>query len=745
MNNAALDGEKRSRRILYAAGGLFLLLYLLWLVWGRGDPWERYWLGTLTTLCTALAAALFAHWNARRSPGWLWLAAGLSLWAAVDLLRMLALLIEPAFLYRLNVLDILYMLGVLVLSVGLVKLPRSPRERIGRTRLILDALITTIAILALIYLLVLQPWQSHSPPPGNPAALAYPFGDLALLLVLINLFLFSQPARGDATFGFLLAAVLAYMLSDMIYANVLAQAAYLPGGPVDFGWVLGNLLMVAAVLSRTRLRLQANPRAARLLERGLTRLQSMLPLLSVLVLSWFVILDWRLNEVFNPPALWITLVLAIGIIARQGILTGEVEFEQYANLVNSVAEPAFVCDGRGRFRLVNPAFIQAAGYLQPRELLGRSLDEFLEPPEGLSSLPLPDSGEAWNSETGWSGETLLRCKDGSLLPVFLSLRPAGVPSAPAGKDRFALAGTAHDLSLQKQQQAALQAAYEQIARDHAELELLNTQLEQRVSEKTADLSAAYARLEAQNQALLQVDRLKSDFVSLVSHELRAPLTNIKSGIELLARGSTPREHEDRIIALVQAEIERLTRFIESILDISALDAGRMPLYPAPLSLAAVARQLQAQVAHLPGAGRVAWHIPADMPQVLADEQALTSILFHLLDNAFKYAPDSPVAVSAGASGRRAWIRVSDRGPGLPEDMLPFLFERFYRRNSADNREVYGHGLGLYLVRRLLEAMQGEVSAENQPEGGACFTCWLPLVGEIEEWEETSHQQDSGRG
>ncbi len=745
MNNAAVDGEKGSRRILYVSGGLFLSLYLLWLVWGRGDPWERYWLGALTTLSTSLAAALFAHWKARRSSGWLWLAAGLSLWAAVDLLRMLALLIDPDLLYRLNVLDILYMLGVLALAVGLVKLPRSPRERIGRTRLILDVLITTTASLALVYLLVLQPWLAQSPSAGNPAALAYPLGDLALFLVLINLFLFSQPARGGTPFGFLFAAILAYTLSDMMYANLLARSAYLPGGPADFGWVLGNLMMVSAALARTRLRLQWSPRAARLLERGLIRLQSMLPLLSVLVLSWFVILDWRLNEGFNPLALWITLILTIGIIARQGILTGEVEFEQYANLVNSVAEPAFVCDNRGRFRLVNPAFIQAAGYLQPRELLGRSLDELLEPPDGLSSLPLPDSGNAWNSETGWSGETVLRCKDGSLLPVYLSLRPAGGLSAAGGRDRFALAGTAHDLSLQKQQQAALQAAYEQIARDHAELELLNTQLEQRVSEKTADLSAAYARLEAQNQALLQVDRLKSDFVSLVSHELRAPLTNIKSGIELLARGSTAREHQDRIIALVQAEIERLTRFIESILDISALDAGRMPLYPAPVSLGAVARQLQAQAAHLPVAGRVTWHIPADMPQVLADEQALTSALFHLLDNAFKYAPDSPVTVSAGASGERAWIKVSDRGPGLPEETLPFLFERFYRPDSADNREVYGHGLGLYLVRRLLEAMQGEVSAENQPEGGACFTCWLPLVGEIEEWEETSHEQDSGRG
>jgi len=74
-----------------------------------------------------------------------------------------------------------------------------------------------------------------------------------------------------------------------------------------------------------------------------------------------------------------------------------------------------------------------------------------------------------------------------------------------------------------------------------------------------------------------------------------------------------------------------------------------------------------------------------------------------------------------------WITVEDEGPGIPSDALPMLFEQFFRAQPADSQSVYGHGLGLYLVRRMMEGMQGEVSAANRPEGGARFTCRLPLM------------------
>lgn len=726
---------REDRRLFLAAASFFVAIYLAWLLWGSDSPWERFWIGNLSILASSSAAAAFAWWAMKTAasearPAWRLLAAGLSLWAAMDGLRMILLAAVPDMIFRLSVLDALYLLGALALAGGLLRYPRPGRQNISRTRLVLDMALTFIGLAALVYLLVLQSWLATPRGEGNPAAILYPLGDLGLLLILAVLFLLSDVHQRGMPFSWIAIGMMMLALSDLLYAYSLAQATYQTGSVTDLGWVTGNLFLVMAALSQSRWGVVWQDRFLRFITSSLRRLQSLLPILTTLLLGWFVILDWRLNEIFHPVSLAIILLLAVGLIGRQGLLTGEVEFEQYANLVRSVAEPAFVCDGRGRLALVNPALVQISGYTSAASLLGQPLDVLIDPAEDAASLvtlgrrPAPDGG----GDAGWSGEVALRRSDHSLLPVFLSLRPV----LSSTSERLALAGTAHDLSLQKRQQAALQAAYQQIATDHAELERLNSQLEQRVSEKTADLSQAYAQLEAQNQALLQLDRLKSDFVSLVSHELRAPLTNIKSGIELLLYSTRPLSgRSSQILELVQAEIQRLTRFVETILDISALDAGRLPLYPAPLSLSAVIRVLQNQIAHLPGADRVSWRIPHDLPSLVADEQALTSVLFHLLDNAFKYAPEGAVEVSAGATGRRVWIKVSDRGPGLPKEALANLFERFYRSNSEDDQTVYGHGLGLYIVRRLVEAMQGEIAAENRRGGGACFTCWLPAADETE--------------
>ena len=725
---------REDRRLFLAAASFFVAVYLAWLLWGSDSPWERFWIGNLSILASSAGAAAFAWWAMKTaaseaSPAWRLLAAGLTLWAAVDGLRMILLAAAPEMLFQLSLLDGLYLLGALALAGGLLRYPRPGRQNISRTRQVLDVALTLIGLAALVYLLVLQSWLASPRGEGNPAAILYPLGDLGLLLILAVLFLLSDVHQRGMPFSWIAIGMLLLALSDLLYAYSLAQATYQTGSVTDLGWVMGNLFLVMAGLSQSRWGVVWHERFLGFITTSLRRLQSLLPILTTLLLGWFVILDWRLNEIFHPVSLAIVLLLAVGLIGRQGLLTGEVEFEQYANLVRSVAEPAFVCDGRGRLALVNPALVQISGYASAASLLGQPLDVLIDPAEdaarlvGLGRRPAPDGGDA-----GWSGEVALRRSDHSLLPVFLSLRPV----LSSTSERFALAGTAHDLSLQKRQQAALQAAYQQIAADHAELERLNSQLEHRVDEKTADLSQAYAQLEAQNQALLQLDRLKSDFVSLVSHELRAPLTNIKSGIELLLYSTRPLSgRSSQILELVQAEIQRLTRFVETILDISALDAGRLPLYPAPLSLGAVIRVLQNQIAHLPGAERVAWRTPADLPSLVADEQALTSVLFHLLDNAFKYAPEGTVEVSAGTARRRVWIKVSDRGPGLPKESLPNLFERFYRSNSEDDQVVYGHGLGLYIVRRLVEAMQGEITAENRRGGGACFTCWLPAADEPE--------------
>ena len=141
--------------------------------------------------------------------------------------------------------------------------------------------------------------------------------------------------------------------------------------------------------------------------------------------------------------------------------------------------------------------------------------------------------------------------------------------------------------------------------------------------------------------------------------------------------------------------------------------------------------MQTQLVHLPGLGRIRWQAPPNLPYLLADEHALTSVLFHLLDNALKYAPEGEITISAAPVDSQVCVRVMDSGPGVPPDAIPLLFDRFYRLNSEDSQTVYGHGLGLYIVRRLVEAMGGSIEVSNRPEGGACFTCCFQTAVESE--------------
>ena len=330
-------------------------------------------------------------------------------------------------------------------------------------------------------------------------------------------------------------------------------------------------------------------------------------------------------------------------------------------------------------------------------------------------------------EQGWSGEVEWIRRDGSHFPAYLALRPV----QGEGSARAVLAGTAHDLTEQKRRQTELSQAYEQVTAIQQALQSLNLQLEERVAEKTASLSDAYERLSEQHQALQALDRLKSEFVSLVSHELRAPLTNIAGGIELaLMRPESLAPPARETLTLVQAEIQRLTQFVETILDLSALEASRMPLYPAPLALESAVATVRAKFAaqpNSPASARLRFDLPRDLPLVVADERGLTSVLFHLLDNALKYAPEGTVELTGWVEGGLVYVAVTDHGPGISPKAADIIFEKFQRLNSGDAQAVYGHGLGLYMVRRLLQAMDGDVRFEPAPEGGARFIFWLPAA------------------
>jgi signal transduction histidine kinase len=240
-------------------------------------------------------------------------------------------------------------------------------------------------------------------------------------------------------------------------------------------------------------------------------------------------------------------------------------------------------------------------------------------------------------------------------------------------------------------------------------------------------------LEEQHKKLQSLDQMKSDFVSMVSHELRAPLTNISGGIELLlANRKQLNEKTHRSLTLVQTEIQRLTRFVETILDLSAMEAERLPLYPEPVNVNDLIRNTIDQLKELPGSQRLTFQPKNALPAVLADPSGLVSVITHLIDNAIKYAPEGKIHLSTDQKREKVNVTIRDHGPGIPIDAQPYLFEKFYRVNPVDSQTIYGHGLGLYMANRMLEAMGGEIGVKNCEDGGAEFTISLPSIEENDE-------------
>ncbi|HEY9077639.1 MAG TPA: PAS domain-containing sensor histidine kinase [Anaerolineaceae bacterium] len=706
------------RHIILLIAAIFLGLYIAWLAFGEKSGYMGFLLSSFATFICSLTAFLLTGWtysrlkNEQERQIWLFFTIGTCIWLLSDLLRMFNNGLEPNPVIPEYTNNLTFFFGGIGFLVGVIMAPKKVRMLHSPAILLLDRTITSAVCATLIWSSILQSISFTNY--DHQIITALTLGNTAILLVLIYLFIGSDLA------GTPLSNSLNEVGVAFLVCSSLANINLYPASPTsqyiieNLGWVVGCLSVALGALIHN----QPTSHPSRINRSAgmiLQHLQRYLPLYAIFLLVGYALMNWLFLGRIQTLALWMIVMLALVVVARQGFLAGEVEFQKYASLVNSIAEPAFICDRRWHIQLYNPALQEIVGGRQ--NLIGIPLEDLLHPAEGIRSITRKSITD------GWRGECFLLRQNQSPVPISLALRPVR-----PGDKRLTIAGTAHDLSDQKAQQQALQQAYEQLAQAHASLGNLNNQLEQRVAEKTASLSEAYRVLEEQNRSLQQLDQIKSDFVSLVSHELRAPLTNISGGIELiLLNPNHLPDHVRQNLELVQAEIQRLSHFVETILDLSALDAGKMPIIIEPVSLISVASIIQRQTAHLPAARRIDWRIPTEYPYLQADIQALTSVLFHLIDNALKYAPEGSILVNAGVKDNQGWISVSDSGPGIPEESLALIFSRFYRLNASDSQEIYGHGLGLYIAQRLLSAMNGSIEALNKPEGGACFTCWLPLA------------------
>ena len=272
----------------------------------------------------------------------------------------------------------------------------------------------------------------------------------------------------------------------------------------------------------------------------------------------------------------------------------------------------------------------------------------------------------------------------------------------------------------------------QILQLHHALRETNRQLEQRVEERTQDLQKALDRLTELNQ-------LKSNFIANISHELRTPLTHIKGYLDLLreeALGDLTAQQADALQVMQKAE-SRLERLIEDLIQFSLASRGDLSLNLDGFSLHDLVSKLsdhwqnrsEARGVHLQFA------VSDDLPLVHADQEKIGWVLVQLLENAIKFTREhGRVVLKARSENDRVSVSVTDTGIGIPEDRIPEIFEAFHQLDGSATRRYGGTGLGLAMVRRIIEAHGSQIKVQSEVGQGSCFEFSLPIV------KEASHRR-----
>jgi len=262
-----------------------------------------------------------------------------------------------------------------------------------------------------------------------------------------------------------------------------------------------------------------------------------------------------------------------------------------------------------------------------------------------------------------------------------------------------------------------------------EIRRLNTSLNEQVAQRTRELAEKVIELARANADLKKLDQMRSEFISLVTHQIRAPLTNLRGAAERMQNDCGAMTWTcSRMFNVLGQQITRLDRLVQDVLNADRLEAGELALHTEPVSVLPLVGQVVEQLRSRTNNRRFRLPNKPGLPLVLADRDRMSEVLANLLDNADKYSQfETEIIVDIRADETDLTLSVRDHGPGIPEQDVERVFEKFYRTDNSDSQVAYGYGLGLYICRMLVEANRGRIWVENAPEGGAIFSFTLPLA------------------
>ncbi|ASD64083.1 PAS domain-containing hybrid sensor histidine kinase/response regulator [Bdellovibrio bacteriovorus] len=367
------------------------------------------------------------------------------------------------------------------------------------------------------------------------------------------------------------------------------------------------------------------------------------------------------------------------------------------------------------------------------EALGKELSEIVIPhkyreahKKGLAHYIATGEGPVLNKRM----EITALHRDGHEIPVEMTI----FPFEYNGKHLFG--SFLHDISERKASEAKVRTLYQD--------------LEQRVQERTQELALANKQLKeeaASRQRLYEqaqtANRLKDEFLATVSHELRTPLNVILGHSDILKDPATIPEEAQASINAIHRNAQIQVQIISDLLDVSRIISGRLQLHVKPIEIESVveAAYESVQIAAKSKNIKVRVEGPERIKAVGGDPERLQQVLWNLLSNAIKFTPKGGnITVRLSNVESRVQIDIIDNGKGIDPDFLPYVFERFRQEDATTTRRYGGLGLGLAIVRHIVEGHGGTVSASSAgPNQGAKFTVTLPvLAAQLHEGFTTSH-------
>jgi two-component system, OmpR family, sensor histidine kinase VicK len=456
---------------------------------------------------------------------------------------------------------------------------------------------------------------------------------------------------------------------------------------------------------------------------------------------------------------------------------------RYRGLFEGVADAILSIDDEGRFHDVNAAAVELLGY-QREELLGSRLEDLIAPgaePTAVEVLWRPRDGT-------WRGELNLRRKDGTILTVEARTTVVALPTGPVAISVVRDVSERHSAAVDRQRLAAIvessndvvigktldgivtswNQAAEQLYGYTAE-EMIGQSIVrifpperldefsdimdrirrgERISHHDAvriakdgtriDISVSVspvtdaagrivgaATIAQDISERKRIEAAQRDFLAMVSHDLRSPLTVIRASAQLLQRRG---EYREATIATILDYADRMARLIDDLADVVRLEEGQLPLQREPLDLVVLARECAAAAEQHSANHAVRVEAPDSPICGMWDRVRLGQVLENLVGNALKHgAEEGEVVVRVEERDGEALVSVQDSGPGIDPEHVPHLFDRFYRANTRAS----GLGLGLYISRILVEAHGGRIWVESRPGQGSTFTIGLPRDGSRE--------------